>query len=273
MEIGKPVVVASHPRSGTHLTLDLIRRQFSETKSTLRFFETVHHQYLTLDHLAPSSTPHIEEKEARAILARPQRPLIKTHCLPGYRELGAEHQGFVRELLADADLLYLVRDGRDVICSAHLWMSISDPRARCPLNEFIRQEEDGRSRVKLWADHVRTWLAQPNVHVFRYEDIIKQPTQTLDRLAQVLKLKPLWIEPLLPRPRRYQGRWADYLGRLLRRTESTTIIARPRGQKPQKWRQAFTREDREFFHQEAGDILIELGYERSEAWVEAASTS
>jgi hypothetical protein len=47
------------------------------------------------------------------------------------------------------------------------------------------------------------------------------------------------------------------------RPESTAIINGGR----QDWHECFTPEDRAFFHREAGDLLVELGYESSDAWV------
>ncbi len=38
-DIGKPILIASHPRSGTHLTIDLLRKQFLECQSSKRLGE------------------------------------------------------------------------------------------------------------------------------------------------------------------------------------------------------------------------------------------
>ena len=39
------------------------------------------------------------------------------------------------------------------------------------------------------------------------------------------------------------------------------------------WRTVFSRRDRKTFAEVAGDLLIELGYERDQSWVESASRS
>ncbi|MEO1377138.1 MAG: sulfotransferase domain-containing protein [Cyanobacteria bacterium J06635_10] len=266
-EIGKPIIIVTHPRSGTHLTIDLLRKQFQECRSWLWFGETLHHSYLNLDHLAEKHSPHINQQQALNILHRAKRPIIKTHSLPGFKELSYDHNEFVEKLMENADLYYVVRDGRDVLCSVHLWAQQSNRQARCSLSEFIRQEENGMSRPKIWANHIHRWLEQPNIKVLKFEQNVKDTRNVVAQIGKELGIKPLYMEPLLPIKRQSGSRWEDYLLRLTRQFESTTIVGRYNGKKPEKWQEAFTYEDCEFFHREAGDLLISLGYEVSDAWV------
>lgn len=64
-------------------------------------------------------------------------------------------------------------------------------------------------------------------------------------------------------PKGIIGRWA----RMIESQPESTAILGNYHQKSQKWRQIFTQSDREFFHKEAGDLLIKLGYEESDNWV------
>lgn len=266
-KIGKPIVIATHPRSGTHLTIDLFRKQFRECQSKLHFGETIHHSYLNLDCIAQHHSPHFSQKKAIEILARAKRPLIKTHSLPQFRELGSENQDFVEKLLEKADTYYVVRDGREVLCSGHLWMQQFDPSTRCTLSEFLRQKSGDMSRPKIWANHVHSWLQQPDVNLLRFEQSVTKTSETLAQIGKDLGIEPLYVEPLLPQRRLYGSKIEDYLLRLMRRFESTAIVGRYRNQQPKKWQQAFTEEDRIFFHQEAGEVLIDLGYEVSDIWI------
>lgn len=268
-QIGRSVVIASHPRSGTHLTIDLLRKQFRECQSWLWFGETLHHLYLDLDHLATNQLPHVSQEEALNILRRPRRPVIKTHSLPRSEKLGVENTEFLSRLMKNADVYYVVRDGRDVLCSVHLWMQGLDLEARCPLSEFLRQEQNGMSRPRIWAHHVLSWLNEPGIRVLRFEQLIKDTRKVLIQIGQQLELKPLYVEHLLPKARQSDSKWADYWSRLMQQFESTAIVGRYRGQKNQKWQDAFTHADRDFFHQEAGDVLLRLSYEVDDAWVEA----
>ena len=115
-------------------------------------------------------------------------------------------------------------------------------------------------------------MAQPNIHLLKFEDLIRNPQHTLDHLSKLLNLTPRYLEPLLPRSPKniWQGRWA----RLTQwRPESTAIISYCGGQKTQKWKEAFIESDRAFFHKEAGDLLLKLGYIESGAWVNHTASS
>lgn len=260
---GKPILVASHPRSGTHLTLDTLRRQFLEC-STWKYpgepldrlylpIEglTTHHQKLSLQ-TALKTLGRFSHKEAH--------PLIKTHAYPALSHLASGHGELHHWIQQNAHKLYVVRDGRAVLCSLHLFMQSFDPQVRCSFSDFLRQEVNGVSRVKAWTNHVQTWISQPNVHVLKFEQLIQKPRQTLLDLGQQFNLTLREIEPLLPRSPHtiWQGRWA----RLTQwQPESSAIIGYYRGQQTSKWQTIFTPSDHTFFQQEAGGLLTHLGYD------------
>jgi len=277
--IRQPILIASHPRSGTHLTIDFLRKQFSACASWKYPGEPLDYLYLALEGFTPKNSQGFEKK-ARTILKRcaaagstsTLRPLFKTHAYPQLHYLAKQHPDLHDQVIQNATQIYVVRDGRSVLCSFHLFMQSFAPATRCPISEFLRQQVNGRSRVKAWADHVEAWMAQPNVHLLKFEDLIHNPQNTLESLGTLLDLTPRYVEPLLPRSPKniWQGRWA----RLTQwQPESTAIIGYYQGQKTQKWKEAFTESDRAFFHQEAGDLLIKLGYVDSDAWVSHLSSS
>ncbi|MFN8543935.1 MAG: sulfotransferase domain-containing protein [Candidatus Binatia bacterium] len=266
-----PIVVASHPRSGTHLVIDTLRRQFAECRSWKLPGEPHDRLYLDLDALTrvdgamPTTT-------ARRILGRARRPLLKTHCLPGFRawtataaqrDLAVE---WAQWLDARATVLYVHRDGRDVMCSYHLLLKSVSEAARCPVGEFMRQQANGTSRARAWAEHVRRWLEQPQVHVLRFDDLTKDTRRVLTTLGSLVGATPLYREPLLPP--QFRSVWESRRARLLSvHPDSTAILSKYRHGALERWRDAFTPADREFFHAEAGEMLIRLGYETSDAWV------
>jgi hypothetical protein len=260
--IGRRLVVATHRRSGTHLTLDLLRRQLPECRARKRLGEGLDALYLNLDRLDLARRP-LSEDAALELLRRAPRPLVKTHRLPEHRRAAEAGCGFRARLLADADVYAVVRDGRDVLCSLHAYVRSYDRRAPASLSEFLRQERDGVSRVAAWAREVRETLAEPGIRVLRYEEIVSEPRAVLERLARELGVQPLYAEPLLPRP--LHSRWGSRLGRLARNPEATTV---PGAGGVADWHAAFSRADRAFFHCEAGALLLELGYESSDAWID-----
>lgn len=265
--LGQPILIASHPRSGTHLTIDLLRRQFRECASWKYPGESLGRLYLALEGMALAPNANgISVQAAWETLQRPIRPLLKTHAGPSITYLNHKHPDLYAWISNNATRIYVLRDGRAVLCSLHLFMQSYDPSTRCSLSDFLRQQEEGQSRVKRWVNHINHWLEQPHIQVLKFEDLIDNPRETLTLLGHALDLKPQYKEPLLPRSPNniWQGRWA----RLTQvRPESTAIIGFYRGQKTQKWQDSFTESDRKFFHEEAGDVLMKLGYVNSDAWV------
>ncbi len=269
----RPIIVASHPRSGTHLVIDLFRRQFRECRSWKLPGERLDRLYLSVEALfVPGSRSPISEAVAVKILRRVLRPLVKTHlALPELRGAPVTSPGRIGQYWLDwfdrnGRVVYVYRDGRDVMCSFHFF-SMAHPRARCPLAEFIRQDDCGVSRVKAWARGVRRWMREPGVLAVRCEDIHRDPRSVVQRFARELELSPLYREPLLPR--QLSSVWESRAQRVFGvRPGSSAIISRFKGRRLQRWRDVFTVEDRAFFHREAGDLLIDLGYEESAGWVD-----
>ncbi len=273
----RPIIVASHPRSGTHLVIDLFRRQFRECRSWKLPGERLDRLYLSVEALfEPDSRSPISETKAVKVLRRVRRPLVKTHlALPEWRGAPVTSPGRIGQYWLDwlrrrGRVVYVYRDGRDVMCSFHFF-SMVHPGARCPLPEFIRQDDGGVSRVKAWAQGVRRWMREPGVLCVRYEEIRRDPRSVVERFARELDLTPRYREPLLPR--QFGSVWESRANRVFGfRPSSSAIISRFKGHRLQRWRDVFTIEDRAFFHREAGDLLIDLGYEESAGWVDGEAS-
>jgi hypothetical protein len=273
-------VVLTHKRSGTHLTLDLFRRHFRECDAWKWWGENESRLYLSLPALYdPAEMVAISERRAIDMLQRCRRPAVKTHRflddVPTAARTGGGRLGqyWIDWLRQRGRLLYVYRDGRDVLCSLQLLEAKHDRSRWLPLSQFIRQPTAGGvSRAEAWARHVERGLALPGVVSLRFEDLQRSTRPSLDRLALELGLSPDYREPLLPKKLGSSLR-SRLLRRLSRRPPSTAILGRPRGLRLERWREAFSREDREFFHRVAGATLVRLGYEESDAWVDGAAAA
>lgn len=268
MKFGKPIVIASHRRSGTHLAIDLLRRQFRECRSWKLPGERLDRLYLNLNLLVDGL---IDVRVANRILSRVERPIIKAHGIPWFGLEMSPNKKFIERLLARSDVYYVLRDGRDVLCSLHAYKMGFDSRARCSLSQFIRMQDDGISLARSWAMQVKKWIMEPGVRIIRYEDLVSDTQAMLKQLGQELNIKSLNAEPLLPKP--HKNIWSSRMARILGGCPgATNILGRYQGKHPERWRISFSREDREFFCQEAGDILVSLGYEISDVWVNGGYT-
>jgi len=262
-----PIVVASHERSGTHLFMDLLRRQFKQCQGRAGRFVNPHDSlYFSIDRLNAEHHRPGQPGECDRVLRAIKRPCLKTHNTPDMHRTAPQHRAYIDDLIARSTVFYCYRDGRSVLCSLQRFRQSFDSSASSTISDFIREDHgDGRSRVRAWADHVRAWVGHAGVHAIRFEDTVKNTRQQIEQIGEALGHKPLWTEPLLPAPTK--TRFEHWVARLTGRDESTNISGRGNGLEPVKWRTAFSEDDCQFFDQEAGDLLIELGYETTHDWV------
>lgn len=266
----RPIVVASFPRSGTHLCIDTLRLNFPACRSWKLPLERADALYANLD--VRGIEGQIRAKEIASVLQRVDRPLVKTHALPGLHAVPPSTSSiavsldleFADWLTEHASFVYTYRDGREALRSLYqMLQSEPNPIARS-FSDFIRQRFDGRSRVRLWAEHVKQWLAEPNVLHMEMSQLRSRPREGIDEMSRNLSLQTDRPEPALP-PCCGLGFFERLRRRVGRHPLSTAIVV-PAG--PAHWREIFTPADREFFQREAGDLLIRLGFESSDRWVD-----
>jgi len=252
----KPVVVASHRRSGTHLTIDLLRRQFAECASWKWPGERNDRLYCNIDELN-GKFGSLSEAIACRILRRVARPLVKTHSWPGLQKgflsnhTGLHQPDWLSYFNQQASWIYVYRDPRPVMCSYYLFcIGAKIIESSTSISSFIRQEDDhGRSRIELWSEHIKQWTAEKNVLCINYDNIIRDTPVVLEAISNHLGVTPLYRKPLLPAP--LPHRRASRLARLFGvKPESTAIINKTKLQ----WRTAFNADDLTFINKITFDL-------------------
>ncbi len=258
--IGTPAMVVSHYRSGTHLVMDLLRRQFPAFRPRMRPLESIHASYLSIDRFNTDSHRPIGRPEALRLLRKAKRATLKTHALPGFPLFREDVAGFGRALVARSAALYAVRDGRDVMCSMHAWRKSFDPTTPEDFADFVftPNPETGKPAAREWAEHVLAWLDTEGVTPVRFERVVKDTRAVIDELATLLGETPVLREPLLPVP--IKSVRASWLARLVGNVESTNVHSG--GIRPLKRREAFDDAMTERFFGEAGEAMERLGYAR-----------
>ncbi len=263
---GDPVMIATHRRSGTHLLIDFIRRQFRECQSWKLPGENTNRLYLPMGGLAMG---RLKKTTARRIIARPKRPILKTHSLPTFDLQQGGYEALVQWAHARGRILYCLRDCRAVMASLYAYMQSYNVKARVSPGEFLRQtdplpefkdESHARlSRPAQWAHHVREWLKQPDVLVVRYEDVLKKPRETLEAISAHIGLTPLMRQPLVPA--KFSRSLTARIGRRMQFRPASTAIISPRAAGVEhSWKKLFSADDLDFIWHEAGDVMRERGY-------------
>lgn len=105
-------------------------------------------------------------------------PLVKTHELPSTLE----------EFGANIPAVYLVRDGRDAVCSiAHHRSDLIAPGSDYYQNLKEAIIADGGSFFGGWSRNAEEWLEKADL-IIRYEDLIKDPLGTVERIRKIFDL-------------------------------------------------------------------------------------
>lgn len=258
------LLVISHPRSGTHLAIDTIRHNF----------DAYDQPYLNLDRLTRRHDDPLPVRTLQDALSEGPR-IVKSHMhtdVAGFFEHRTAVVAFVEELMDDAALLYVCRDGRDVMTSLYYYMkSYNDALAGVPFRTFLRQPNDhdgdtydgDLSRVEYWREHVSGWLARPDALPLPFHTLRYCPRQAVahlgDSLGQSLPetITDVVRTPVLGTNRLWWLRAVDKLGKLwaryVRRTEYTSTLFR--SGTSGDYEEHFDAEDLAYFDRLAGETL------------------
>ena len=261
-----PILVASHPRSGTHLVIDLLRRQFKSTRNWRWWGLPLDYLYLNLERLG-SSNRRFSDKLARKIVNRPRRALFKTHFEADFSQSWvpeeSTHPGPAwMNLLAKSKVIYVVRHPMDVMVSYHQFLVGIDPEiAALSLQEFMRSPHRAgqTDRLGWWQRHLTGWEARTGTLILRYEDIVADTGPVLDRIGTCIGEAPVDLQPLLPP--KVTSILETRIDRVCRISPSSTAIVADRMSFPaEDWSQVLNDEDKEWVNERIGPLLQRFGY-------------
>lgn len=189
-------------------------------------------------------------------------------------------------LYPDAKLIYIVRDGRDVLVSERFrnfveeskFLTSEDKRIISDLKTDPTPFSDGRRSIftetsirniaKRWADDLNEIdseskrLYGENYISLRYEDMLAQLFAEISRLWKLLGVKEigktLEKQLLAEMSSNPDEEWQA------QRNEGIASFL-PKGQAG-NWRRLFTEKDKALFKEIAGDVLVKWGYEKDNNW-------
>ena len=167
-------IIVTFMRSGTHLTMDLLRKQFA-IGGYKRPGEALDALYTPLDIFIQNNEN--KKKLVRRQLQNTTFPVFKSHYLePTLLSLrNAEPEICVQ--VEAGHWFYIVRRPDKVMAS--MW----------EFEKSYRHNDDPEKWLmdisQRWVKHVNDWLKYPNIHVFRFEDLINDTEACLNRFETI----------------------------------------------------------------------------------------
>ena len=137
---------------------------------------------------------------------------------PQFHELASKNSKLMDWMRTNVKTIYVVRSPDKVLASTFVFEggfrnSVPAPDRH---NWLIDKASD-------WVRHVTEWMQDPRVLLMKFEDIIENPVQEIDRIEKFLNVPIRLADPILPP--RLSSRWAGRLSRLRRCPPTTEILS------------------------------------------------
>lgn len=186
LNLDRSTVIISHRRSGTHLTIDLVRNNFYNGGD-----------YINLDKFIDFDKKQFDRIGFETALSDSPK-VVKTHLLPNF-DLYLDDQEdieFITNFLNDNNLIYIKRDGRDVMVSLFHYVRNFNKSVLDDFSTFIKMnnEFDGTekeySRPAFWSYHVDSWAnSNYDMQHLTYEMVLDDYKGVLDKVGNRLGVK------------------------------------------------------------------------------------
>lgn len=269
LSMAKRIIVASHRRSGTHLAIDTIANNFNA------FSASPYVSLLTLDGLAS----HVQHKDLSPQQFRRRIHgidcILKTHSHGFIHEFfdgPAEVSDFAEELFSNAKVIYVHRDGRDVLSSLYHYQKACDRNIKdIPFGKYIRMPNSfdketykgDLDKVAFWAFHVSSWMKNNNCLLMSFDDFQGDYSMALNRISDFID------EPLIEKIQDVRRSAKTRIG-ALREKVRMRVLNNLGGSRHSSvifrkgisgdWASYFSSEDLAFFCSRAGELNRKLGY-------------
>ncbi len=185
--MNKNIIVISHRRSGTHLTIDTIRNNFKRYKK---------HHFFTLN----EDILQEENQKEFFRLCKTNSVVIKTHFLPNFNiySLPKNLVKQIQEVFDNSHLIYVYRNGLDVMVSLYEYMKKFDTSVQqMDFNNFIftknnfDKTEKEYNRFEFWKQHITSWKSSSykKIHYIKYEDFLKNYEVSINKIAEIFNIE------------------------------------------------------------------------------------
>lgn len=164
-------------------------------------------------------------------------------------------------MLPDAHLIHLIRDGRDVIVSLlrQNWVNLAT-------GVPVEYTKNARAAAQFWVAAVRAGRrvhqnpSFDRYHEVRYEDLVTRPEPTLRELLD--HIGESWDDAVLS----FHEDGNAKVPQSERASHGDTLGEPVHGRAVGRWKSALSGVQKEMIKEEAGPLLIELGYAEDHTW-------
>jgi hypothetical protein len=186
----KNILVISHRRSGTHLTIDSIINNFSRYKNNPEINRA---NLDELDKLDKNS----DEYKAFVTESASTSKIYKTHTHANLQRFFKKKE--IKELFDDSYLIYVLRDGKDVLVSQYYFNQIFDDTIKdLPFSQYLKLEnkldkdrlDKKYNIVEYWQYHIKSWENSPlkdRILFITYEDFLDNYEQALKEISDFIE--------------------------------------------------------------------------------------
>lgn len=186
----KNLIVASHRRSGTHITIDSITNNYIGYNSKA---------YLNIDRLIPGHAQPLTLAELKEE-TKDGGLVIKTHMLPDPSLYFSDKETIdtLNNLFQQSNIIYVVRNGLDVMVSLYYYMRVYDAAVKkMDFTEFLKSGNNfdpiqNMSRTAFWAYHHQQWsnsaYSKSTINI-SFEDWLKDYKGTIQKINKAFSLK------------------------------------------------------------------------------------
>ena len=153
--------------------------------------------------------------------------------------------------------IHMIRDGRDTSCSLR-----THPKRKIVNGEIIPTNTINPFNwcIRKWVTCIykgMKWINKGNYIEIKYEDLINEPLETMKTILGFLNL------PMIPKEKLLEFYKSEKDEKHLQNIE----VGQPLYNKSiSRWKKDMNNEEKKLFKKIAGELLIELGYEKDNNW-------
>lgn len=180
----------------------------------------------------------------------------------------------IDQYFPDSKTIQLIRDGRDVVTSGTFDWILKDSQGTDRFSFFVERRPGLRMKrffddkvlsrwISLWKEPIAEYSRFKSGLVIRYEEMIANQAKVLESVFEYLdcEFDDSILDECIQRAtfEKMSGRKAG---------DDDQPLAKARKGIAGDWKNYFTRRDGQLFDEEAGECLIELGYEQDRSWLD-----